>query len=130
MSESPHVAGVSDADLAAEARAVSKIRAVPVPPIDGDKFAMCGVDVTVPPLKVKHIAKFSASLVHLGKSAMDATPQEIVDVSVPIIHAALTRNYPTLTSDDVLELLDISIMEPVLKSVMSRSGFRAAKPGE
>lgn len=125
----PVVEGVSDADLAAETRALNKIKAVVNPPIDGQTFKMCGVDVVVPPLKTKHIVKFARDLQRLASFTSENAPEDGFAITVPIIHAALTRNYPNLSTADVLELLDISIMEQVILAVLGKSGYQFT-PGE
>lgn len=135
MSEEPEViSGTSDADIAAEARAVAKVKQVSNPPIDGGVFTLCGVDVTVPPLKAKHLVKHSANMLAISKLASTAgqetSPDTFLKLALPIIHASLTRNYPALTSDDVMELLDIAVLPLVVSAVMGQSGYKKAKAGE
>ena len=56
------------------------------------------------------------------------TFENIAD-ALPIIHAALVRNYPDLMQDDLRQLLDIGNYGEVCKALISSSGF-VAKPGE
>ncbi|HWR15169.1 MAG TPA: hypothetical protein VN577_10090 [Terriglobales bacterium] len=121
---------LSDADIAAEVRATNKIKAVPAPPVEGQLFKLCGVDVTVPALKVKHLVKYASQMQQLSKVTSDTPPEEIFLAALPIITAALQRNYPSLTSDDVTELLDVAVLPAVTISIMGGSGYRALKPGE
>jgi poly-beta-hydroxyalkanoate depolymerase len=121
---------LSDADIAAETKAIKKIADVHNPPIDGPKFNLCGVEVVVPPLKVKHIVKFTGLMQQLSKFTQDTPADEALVAALPIITAALQRNYPSLTSDDVTELLDLSTFAEVTLAVMGQSGYRKPKPGE
>jgi hypothetical protein len=122
--------GLSDKELMDEQRAIQKIKDVPIPPIDGDPFTMCGQTVIVPPLKVKHLVKYAKDMQKLA-GFNNATPaDEAFTTALPIIHAALCRNYPTLTTDDVMELLDVSILSDVTLSIMGRSGYKKLAAGE
>lgn len=131
MSEAPlEVQGVSDADLAAETRAIAKIKTVPNPPIEGVAVTLCGTPAVVPPLKAKQLRKFSAQLEQIRKANDDMLLGDFMDIAVPVLHAALTRNYPTLTLDDCFELIDAENIKGALSGMLARSGYRERKAGE
>lgn len=129
--ETPELDGaLTDADIAAETKAINKIKAVPTPPIEGVVVKLCGLDAVVPPLKAKHIRKFTANMEQFRKATPETSLGVILDITIPVIHAALTRNYPSLTIDDVYELIDAATFAAAIQGVMAQSGYRAAKPGE
>lgn len=56
------------------------------------------------------------------------TPDQI-DAMVSVIHCAMVRNYPELSTQDVEELLDLSNLQTTFLSVMAASGLQR-KQGE
>jgi hypothetical protein len=52
-----------------------------------------------------------------------------IEVVVTLLHAALVRNYPELTADQVAQWVDYGNMLDIMDAVMQTSGL-AAKVGE
>ncbi len=121
---------LSDSELAAEAKAISKIRSVPNPPIEGAHVILCGVPAVVPALKALHLKKFASAMERIRKEGQTMPQSEMMDITIPVVHAAMSRNYPNLTIGDVLHLVDMAVLNDVMLGIMGRSGYRAPQPGE
>lgn len=82
-----------------------------------------GVTLLVPPLSLGALETLQGGLAAL-KSAASATDPAAVRTVVDAAHAALRRNYPDITREDVGELIDLSNMLDVIAMVMDVSGVR------
>lgn len=93
--------------------------------IDGKTVKMGGKDWTVPPLNFKALKQF-------GPVLKTKTPQQLVEegLVLDIIHAAMLRNYPDLTRDELEDMLDMGNVMEVTMTVMGASGMVAVQPGE
>lgn len=94
--------------------------------LDGVEIMMGGKKWTIPPLTLKQIKKFSGTfqdLVNLDTSNIPAMATGAVDAAVDIIHAAIVRNYPELTRDELEDLIDLRNLAPVMQAVLGMSGL-------
>lgn len=86
----------------------------------------------VPPLAFRSLQELAPQVETL--KTMGAMPQaEHMDAIEKIVHAAIVRNYPSLTVADVSSMLDIGNFQDVLAACLSIAGFRRAEarsPGE
>jgi hypothetical protein len=90
--------------------------------IEGVKINMGGRDFVAPPLNFKALRALTPKLVIL--SAMGDVPTgEQIDVVLDVVHAALVRNYPDLTRDELEELLDLANLASALVAIMGASGL-------
>jgi hypothetical protein len=121
---------ISDSELASETKAIGQIKSVPNPPIDGAHVILCGIPAVVPALKALHLKKFASTIERIRKEGETMPQAELMDITIPVIHAAMSRNYPSLTVGDVLHLVDIGVFNDVILGILGRSGYRTAKPGE
>ena len=80
-----------------------------------------------PPLSLGQIKRFAPQIKDMNIGALDA---ETVDLSVTLIHAALSRNYPEITTQEVEDNIDISQMAPAITAIMRISGFEENQPGK
>jgi hypothetical protein len=91
-------------------------------PFKGTEFDFGNGQIfVIPPLTVRDLKRLKAEIVTLqqiGPVDMSAS----VDACITVVHAAMSRNYPTLTLDDVAGLLDIGNMLEVIKCVMNVNG--------
>src|SRR5581483_9382921 len=90
--------------------------------IDGVIVHMGGRDWTVPPLTFKQLRRLQPQLERLATIGAAATPEQIVAVS-EIVQAALSRNYPNFTIDDVEEMLDLGNAARVIAAILTGSGL-------
>jgi hypothetical protein len=56
--------------------------------------------------------------------------KEVATLAAKIVHVSLVRNYPDITEEEVLALLDLGNMQSAVLKVCSVSGMEFAKPGE
>jgi len=95
-----------------------------MPKFEGIEFDFGGGRVyVIPPLTLHDLQRMRAQL-----SALQATVETDAlagaDLCIDILHAALIRNYPTLTRDDVGNLLDLSNMHGAIQCAMDIDGSR------
>jgi hypothetical protein len=92
--------------------------------IDGVSVRMGGRDFTIPPLTLGMVKRLAPQLEKMGGAdPASISGPEAADACVTVIHAALKRNYPELTQDEVEELLDLGNMQKVTHAVMGISGL-------
>jgi hypothetical protein len=77
-------------------------------------------DYVVPPLNFRTLQALQSRLEKFS-GGVDA---ESLDLVVDSLHGAITRNYPTLTRDDCIDMLDLGNMEEVMQAVMDVSGLK------
>ncbi len=104
---------------------------------EGTDIFMNGKVWTVPGLSVKQFRKFYGVLARSIPLAKDATVEEqaaaineSLDERLPAVLAALQRNYPDLTQDQLEDMLDAANVVPIVQAISKGSGLRPAKPGE
>ena len=79
-----------------------------------------GKDYVVPPLNFRTLQALQARLEKFS-GGVDA---ESIDLVVDSLHGAIQRNYPEITRDDCIDMLDLENMESVMGAVMDISGMR------
>src|ERR1041384_3951493 len=112
--------GISDSELAAETKAINKIKAVPNPPIEGIHVNLCGVPAVIPALKALHLKKFASTMERIRKESQTLPLGDFMELAIPVIHAAMSRNYPALVVGDVLHLIDVAVLNDVILGIMRR----------
>lgn len=97
---------------------------------DGATVRMGGRDWTVPPLTFRQLRRLQPQLERLARINAAATPEQIGAVS-EIVQAALSRNYPDITVDEVEDMLDLGNAGRVIAAILSSSGLvpGEARPG-
>ena len=98
------------------------------PKYEGVPVWMDGREWIIPPLSLGQFRKHHGTLTNL-----DATPQnweELIATRTPIILGAIQRNYPDVTEEQLLEMIDLRTYREILEAIMHSSGMRAAQPGE
>ncbi len=76
-----------------------------------------GIIRTVPPLTLRTMQALEARLT----SYKGGADPESVALVQDAVHASLVRNYPDLTTDDLLDLMDIANMPRIMSAVMGVS---------
>lgn len=92
---------------------------------DGVALRLGGRDWIVPPLSFRQLKALSPVFARVGAIGARLGEKEIDDI-VHLVHAALSRNYPALTADDVAELIDLGNAASVVRAVAGVSGLAAA----
>lgn len=91
--------------------------------ITGIKINLGGRDLIIPPLNFRQIEEHSAALIKLARMKPGETIyQDLIQV-VPVVHAALSRNYPRLSVDEVRDMLDMGNYRKVVDAVLGVSGL-------
>ncbi len=98
--------------------------------VEGVVIRIAGRDWTVPALTFRQLRRLQPQIELLATIGTVATPEQIAAVS-EIVHAALSRNYPSLTAEDVEEMLDLGNAARVISAILRGSGLNAgeARPG-
>jgi hypothetical protein len=90
--------------------------------IEGVKLNLGGREFVAPPLNFKALRALTPKLAIL--SAMGDVPTgEQIDVVLDVVHAALVRNYPDLTREELEDLLDLANLAKALVAIMGASGL-------
>ena len=79
----------------------------------------------VPALSLKQVRLLRSKIETMTDGSFDADNMATV---VEVVHAALTRNYPAITIDEVEDGLDMRNMAQAMNAVMAISGLEK-KPG-
>ncbi len=100
----------------------------PVPGrIPGTLINLGGVEFVMPPLNLDQIREFENIIPELGKK--DGFTAN-ADEALPVIYAALSRNYPDLKLEELRALLDAGNLKAASLAVIMSSGYTPGKPGE
>jgi hypothetical protein len=76
-------------------------------------------DWLVPPLTLGQLFKFMPQVQGLSDGHVGALAPEKLTVLVEIVTAALQRNYPEITADEVANLLDLGNARAVLAATLA-----------
>jgi hypothetical protein len=99
----------------------------PTETVPGIPLVLGGRTYVVPPLSLGSLRRLQDRLTAI--STADALAPATVDTVIEAAHAALRRNYPALTADDLAELVDVGNMHDVISCVLDVSGLKR-KEGE
>lgn len=94
--------------------------------IEGEVISLGGQEYIVPPLNFKSLRKLQKEIKGLQELNGIPTPENITDVC-KIFLAALQRNYPSMTLDEVEDKIDLGNFAVVIKQVLVSSGVREKK---
>lgn len=86
--------------------------------IEGTKINLGGTDYIVPALNFRQLKQFDVQIRGIQRLGESSDPMKELDTLVPVITAALQRNYPDLTADAVTELLDLGNYKSVFEAVL------------
>lgn len=88
--------------------------------IPGVALNLGGHELIIAPLNVNQIQHFKELFEHPPKS--DNVADEF-EASLPLIVAALQRNYPDFTADDARGLVDVGNFRELVEAITSSSGL-------
>jgi hypothetical protein len=95
-----------------------------MPDYEGISVKLGGREFIVPPLNFKPLRRFLPIVQNLQN---ESDPIKLMDIYVDILHAAIRRNYPEMTRDDLEELLDFSNAPKVFQAIMGASGLKTGE---
>jgi hypothetical protein len=86
----------------------------------GITLSLGGTDYVVPPLNLRTLQELQDRLVAFSGGVDAASISVVIDA----LHGALARNYPEITREACIDLLDLENMVDVMQAVMDVSGLR------
>lgn len=88
-----------------------------------------GIKYVIPPITLGALQKMRRHLTVL-QSITEADALAGADVCIEVAHVAMLRNYPTLTLEDVGNLIDLGNMHEIMSCVLDLDGsLRKARLG-
>lgn len=97
--------------------------------IEGIKINLGGTEYIVPPLNFKSLKRLQPIIESLSQIDITMTDKQIDDIA-EIVHAAISRNYPDFTKEQILDVLDLGNIGPILASILGASGVKKVLLGE
>lgn len=94
--------------------------------IEGMPIEIGGKKYTLPPLGLAGLKKTA----EMRKTFGDPNESEQLDATITIIHAALIRNYPDLTLEQVMEDIhahEVTELTGVLPALFQKSGLKSGE---
>jgi hypothetical protein len=87
----------------------------------GIKKTIGGTEYIVPPINLRTLQQLQSEIENF--SGGELTPAAL-NTAITVIHAALKRNYPEITLDEVGDLVDVGNMFELFETVMDVSGLK------
>ena len=103
--------------------------------VSGVAVEMNGVEYVVPPLTLRMLQDHAEDIdVMQSMDAESALGVDRLAAVVRVAHAAMSRNYPDLTADDLHDLVDLANVSALVDAVLGVSGLTPTRevgsPGE
>ena len=96
------------------------------PLFDGTRKTIAGKDFIIPPLSLGQLKKLGPELKAMGQ----APQEEQIALMGRVIHLALSRNYPTISVEEVDDMIDLGNIAEVFQAVVNVSGLERQTKGE
>jgi len=109
------------------------VAALKLPPernFGGEWILIGDVQMLVPPLSFLRMQEVLALVDKIQEAGAGATAREHMRSITDINFFAISRNYPSMTRDEVAEKLDVKNAMEVTEQVLEVSGIRRLTPGE
>ena len=91
--------------------------------LSGVKVTMGGREYTLPPLTLGSLKRIGNKINTLSK--IDSVPnEEQTDAIAQIVLASVNRNYPEITQDELLEMIDLGNLKEIFEAVLGLSGIK------
>lgn len=96
-------------------------------PVEGVPLILAGNEYLVPALSLAAFRRLGPRL-----AALESSGDRLAQMGVmgEALHAAMRRNYPELTLEQVEEMFDLRTIEAAFQAVLGQSGVVPHKPGE
>jgi hypothetical protein len=100
----------------------------PVPgKIPGTTINLSGLELVMAPLNLDGVKQF---LELQGELSSASTNEQSFTVTARILALSLQRNYPDITPEDILRLLDVANAQTAMMELVKLSGMRLGPLGE
>jgi len=96
---------------------------------EGVKVTLGQQTYVVPALTIKQVRSMSDDIGAIKVIVGEPTPGQI-DSMLRIVQAAVSRNYPDMTVEQLEEVVDLNSLPVVMKAINGQSGLERVKPGE
>lgn len=93
---------------------------MPTVKIKGIPLELGGETLIVPPINLGALEQMQEALASYTGGLDKVSMATVLDAA----HAALRRNYPDMTREDVADVIDVANMQQVMEAVMDVSGLR------
>jgi secreted Zn-dependent insulinase-like peptidase len=94
--------------------------------LSGVKVSMGGRDYTLPPLTLGSLKRIGNKINAL--SNIDSVPnEEQTEAIASIVLASVNRNYPEITQDELLEMIDLGNLKEIFEAVLGVSGIKKSE---
>jgi hypothetical protein len=95
----------------------------------GVKVQMGGIEYLVPPLTLGQLRRLGPKIRAMSEVSPNVRglSDEQIDAVAEIVSTALSRNYPDMSPEKVLEIIDVANAHEVISAVLTGAGL---KPGE
>jgi hypothetical protein len=90
---------------------------------EGEVVRLGDRDYTIPSLSVKQAKNLWANMLELDKGVTAETLPSKYELALPIILAAMSRNYPDLKLEELEDLVDMKNFRVLMRIVSGQSGL-------
>lgn len=97
--------------------------------VPGTEVNVGGRNLTVPPLNLRALKELKPEFERAGNGDGPRDVDAEIDASVKIIQRALSRNYPQVTADDILDAVDMALLPRLTALVCGQSGVEGKESG-
>ena len=91
--------------------------------IEGVQISLGGKEYIVPALNFRQLRELKEPMSKLNATANGIPDDVAFDAGLSIIEAAIKRNYPDITREQVEEMIDLSNFKIILPAIMGASGL-------
>lgn len=84
-----------------------------------------GTEYTVPPINLRIDFAYKDQIKTICKPEAEVEFVDFVDAASTILFALIQRNYPEMTHDEFLDLVDLPLLRPVMAGMLQISGYIA-----
>lgn len=92
-------------------------------------MSLSGQDYVIPPIRVADTPRLQHHLDRvLNAKALDGTPLSVIDQLedvIEIVLAALQRNYPAMTREQLVEIFDAPSLAPALQAAVGATAIES-----
>ena len=89
----------------------------------GEPVVLGGVTYVMAPLTLRSLKDLASTIAMVTDQVKMTDPLEKLDAVATIVHASLSRNYPEMTQEELLDLLDMVNIPIVIRAIMGISGL-------
>ncbi|MBP2638380.1 MAG: putative phage associated protein [Firmicutes bacterium] len=90
---------------------------------EGVALKIRGREYVIPALSFGQLENLAPELERSTQAAGQTMTKEVIQDTIKIFHAAISRNYPEITIDEVKNMIDMRNMKTIMAAIMGASGF-------